>query len=153
MSHRFFRRLKDSTGTSMVEAALVTPLFLLLTFAIVDFASLLYAYLALEHGVSQASRYGITGSVSGELSREDSMRLAMHNATPSLTIPDDQITFTHLKPGEAVWRAGVGDPGDVAKITVNYTWTLFTPLVNRFFTDGEINFQVESAMLSERSFE
>lgn len=56
VSHRVFRRLKDSKGTSLVEAALITPLLLLLTFGICEFASLFYVYLALENGVSQASR-------------------------------------------------------------------------------------------------
>src|SRR5205085_11437935 len=52
---------RDSRGSNLVEAALVTPLLLLLTFAIADFGGLFYAYLALENGVSQATRYGVTG--------------------------------------------------------------------------------------------
>ena len=65
VSHRVFRRLKDSKGTSLVEAALITPLLLLLTFGICEFASLFYVYLALENGVSQATRFGVTGNVTG----------------------------------------------------------------------------------------
>ena len=49
------------SGGSLVEAAFITPLLLLLTFSIMDFASLFYVYLALENGVSQATRYGVTG--------------------------------------------------------------------------------------------
>ena len=51
------RRLLDQRGTNLVEAALVIPLLLLVTLAIVDFASLFYVRLALENGVSQATRY------------------------------------------------------------------------------------------------
>ena len=43
-----------ASGQSMLEAAFITPLLLLLTFAIVDFSALLYVHLALENGVSQA---------------------------------------------------------------------------------------------------
>ena len=60
--------------------ALVLPLLFLLTFSIVDFASLFYVYLALENGVSQAARFGVTGNVTGELTREDSIREAMRDA-------------------------------------------------------------------------
>ena len=74
------RRLRDCTGATLVEAAIVTPLLLLLTFSIVDFGSLFYVYLALENGVSQATRYGVTGSAmddpsnpGSKLSREDSI--------------------------------------------------------------------------------
>ena len=58
---RKLRRLGDSKGANLVEAAIITPLLLLLTFSIVDFAAMFYCYLALEHGVSQATRFAITG--------------------------------------------------------------------------------------------
>ena len=58
---RNVRRLGDSKGANLVEAAIVTPLLLLLTLGIVDFAAMFYCYLALEHGVSQATRYAVTG--------------------------------------------------------------------------------------------
>ena len=61
MASRVVKRLGDAKGTALIEAALITPLFLLLTFSIVDFGALFYAYLALENGVSLASRYGVTG--------------------------------------------------------------------------------------------
>ena len=35
------RLLRDSRGTNMIEAALVLPMVLFVTFAIVDFASLM----------------------------------------------------------------------------------------------------------------
>ena len=59
------KRLRDCKGNTLVEAAVLTPLLLLLTFSIMDFASLFYVYLALENGVSQASRYGVTGQADG----------------------------------------------------------------------------------------
>ena len=65
MRRRFSRRLvrlvRDCAGTNLIEAAIVTPLLLLLTFSIVDFASMFYVYLALENGVSQATRFAVTG--------------------------------------------------------------------------------------------
>ena len=56
------KRLRDARGAALIEAAILTPLLLLLTFAIVDFGSMFYVYLALENGVSQATRYAITGN-------------------------------------------------------------------------------------------
>jgi hypothetical protein len=142
----------------MVEAAIVTPLLLLMTFSIIDFASVFYVYLALENGVSQATRYGITGNVmedpDGEpLSREESMKIAMRDATPTLTIEDSAFTFSHLPEGESAWVGGAGGPDDISKVSVNYTWTIFTPIISPFFDNGEINLTVESAMKNERSFD
>jgi len=152
-SSRLGRRLKDSRGANIVEMALVMPLLFLLTFSIVDFASLFYVYLALENGVSQAGRFGVTGNVSGGLSREDSIRAAMRDATPSLTIDDQAFTFSHLTPGSANWLPGSGDPSDVSKVRVTYAWALMTPFISELFAGGRINITVESAMLNEPRFE
>ena len=140
-------------GTSLVEAAFIMPLLLLLTFSLVDFASLFYAYLALENGVSQASRYGVTGSLGAGLSREESIKKAMRQATPTLTIADGAFTFSHLRPGQGTWDAGVGGPNDIDKVTVDYAWPLMTPLMRPFFANGQVNLIVESSMKNEARFQ
>ncbi len=146
---RVRERLADSTGTSLVEAALITPLLLLVTFGIVDFASLFYVHLALENGVSQATRFGVTGVEIAGLTREESIMAAMRDATPTLTIEDDMFAFSHMPPGANVWVGGAGGANDIDKVTVNYSWTLMTPLVRSFFDGGKITLIVESAMKNE----
>ena len=105
-----WRVFRGEKGATMLEAALVTPVLLLLTFAIVDFAGMFYAYLALENGVSQATRYAVTGQLMDDpsnpgtpLSRVDSIKAAMRQATPTLTIPDTAFTFSHLPVGASSW--------------------------------------------------
>ncbi len=142
-------RLADSTGNTLIEAALITPLLLLVTFAIVDFAVLFYVHLALENGVGQATRYGVTGSLAPGLNREESIMAAMRDATPTLTIADDMFAFSHMPPGGNVWVGGAGGANDIDKVTVNYSWTLMTPLVRSFFAGGKITLIVESAMKNE----
>jgi hypothetical protein len=155
-----FRRLSGHTGSTLVEAALITPLFLLLTFSIVEFASLFYVYLALENGVSQATRYAVTGNQSDDpvhpgtqLSREESVKMAMRQATPTLTVSDAAFTFNHLPSGGQTWLSGTGGPNDIEKVSINYTWTFFTPLMRAFFRDGQVTLEVESAMKNEARFQ
>ena len=141
----------------MLEAAIITPLLLLLTFSIVDFGALFYVYLALENGVSQATRYGVTGQVMDDplnpgtpLSRVDSVKTAMRQATPTLTIPDGAFSFSHRPSGPTgVWSAGPGGPTEIDKVTVGYTWNLFCPLLWPFFTNGQIALTVDSVMKNE----
>jgi len=146
------RLLKSSRGTNLLETALILPLLLLITFSIVEFGAMFYAYLALENGVSQATRYGITGATSGTLTREDSIKAAMRDATPTLTIPDSAFTFNNLPQGGATWLAGPGGPGDLEKVTVSYTWDFMTPLLRPFFTNGQLQMQVSSSMKNEGRF-
>lgn len=146
--------LSSSRGANLVEVAAVVPLLLLLTFAIVDFSTLFYVYLSLENGVSQATRYGITGqqmdnpSQSGQkLSREDSIKTAMRQATPNIAIDDSAFVFEHLQ--NTSWVGGSGGPNEIMRLTVNYRWHLMTPLVRPFFRNGQINLRVTSTMKIE----
>jgi hypothetical protein len=158
MASRVFKRLGDAKGATLIEAAIITPLFLLLTFSIVDFGALFYAYLALENGVSLASRYGVTGRTMNDpvtgtpLNHQESLKLTMRQGTPTLTIPDSSFAFTHRSPGGGVWLAGPGGPGELEKVSVTYTWTFLTPLVGAFFPGGQVNLRVDSAMKNEGVF-
>ncbi len=151
--HRRLGRLRDSKGATLVEAAIITPLLLLLTFAVVDFAALFYVYLALQNGVSQATRFAVTGNLMPGLSREDSIRTAMRQSTPTLTLDDNAFVFNHLSPGAGAWAGGTGAPNDVEKVTVDYTWQIMTPLLRPFFPNGRVDFRVESSMKNEGRFE
>jgi Flp pilus assembly protein TadG len=153
LSRRVVRRLRDSRGATLIEAAIMTPLLLLLTFSIVDFACLFYVYLALENGASQATRYAVTGNLQAGMTREQSIKAAMRQATPTLTLDDNMFSFSFLPPGGAVWQPGTGGENDIGKVTINYQWNLMTPLIRPFFTGGQINIRVESAMKNERKFQ
>jgi Flp pilus assembly protein TadG len=149
---RIFRRLKDSRGTNLLEGAIITPLLLLVTFAIVDFGLFFYAYLALENGVSQATRYGITGQTMAGLNRVDSIKTAMRNATPTLTIPDAAFSFSSMAVGGTNWAPGPGTPGQILRVTVTYPWEFWTPLIRPLFTNGRVNISVDSIMVTEPVF-
>ena len=153
-------RFRNARGTSMVEAALIAPLLIFLTISIVDFGLMFYCYLALENGISQATRFAVTGNVKDDpanpgtpLSRTDSIKLAMRQATPTLTIPDAAFTFNHMAVGGAAWLAGVGGPQEIEKVTVAYTWTFFNPMMWPFFPNGQISMRVDSAMKNESRFQ
>jgi hypothetical protein len=154
------RFLRDCAGTNMVEAAIITPLMLLLTFAIADFSTMFYVCLALENGASQATRYAVTGNTmpdpsnpANQLTRMESIKAAMRQATPSLTLPDSAFSFHFMPAGGTTWQAGVGGPGDIGKVTIDYTWHLMTPLLRPFFTNGDFHVTVDSAMKNEARFQ
>jgi hypothetical protein len=154
------RLVADTSGTNLMEAALITPLLLILTFGIVDMAWMFATYVALENGASVATRYAITGNLmddplnaGSKLSREDSIKAAMRNATPSVTLIDADFTFTHLPPGGAAWLSGAGGPDDIGKVTVRHDWTPLTPILTPFLTGGKLSVKVDSAMKNEAKFQ
>ena len=153
LAKRAGKLLRDTEGANLFEAAILTPLLLLMTFAIVDFASMLYVHLALQNGVAQASRYAVTGNARAGLSREDSIKAVMREATPTLTLTDAAFSFSNLPPGGAGWAGGLGGPNAIDKVRITYTWNVLTPIMRPFFTNGQLNFVVESAMRNESRFQ
>lgn len=150
LRRRRLGRLRSARGSTLIEAAIITPLLLLLTFSVVDFGALLYIYLTLESGVSQATRFAITNTATPGLTREQSIMAAMRTATPTIALPDSAFSFSFMPPGASTWTTGAaGGPGDIGRVTVNYNWSIMTPLIRPFFTGGQINIRVESAMKNE----
>ena len=148
---RFAVRRRSSKGANLVETAMIIPLLLLLTFAIIDFSTVLYVYLTLENGVSQATRYAVTGqqiddpnNMGQKLSREQSVKAAMRAAVPTLTIDDSCFQFYNLTKA----TSGAGGPGDLIRVTINYEWSAFTPLIKPI-VNGQIHLTVQSTMKNE----
>jgi len=146
----------SAQGQALVETAMVFVLLLMLTFAIFDFSSIFYAYLALEHGIGQATRYASTGQqkqvidpVTGmpvTLDRNASIRRAMQDATPSLDLSTANYTFTNITnpTGDPT-----GGPGDIIKISVGYDWRIVTPLISPLFPNGKIALTVSASAKNE----
>jgi Flp pilus assembly protein TadG len=144
------RAQRSSRGAALAEAGIIITLLIPITFAVMDFAGILYAFLAMQNGVTQATRYAITGNHSTDssgaaLSRDDSIRKAMRAATPGFTIGDDAFTFYNLSKG----TADSGGPNDVIRVTVAYNWQLFTPFLRPFFDGGYVGIHVASTMKNE----
>jgi len=150
------RRLASEKGQNLVETAAVIIPLLLLTFAIIDFSGVFYVYLALENGLSQATRYAITGQrkqvtdplsgITTTLDRRNSIIRAMQETTPTLDLSGANFTFTNITNGAGEQTGG---PGDIVRVTVTYNWNIITPLVKPFFTGGRIALQVNSTVKNE----
>jgi hypothetical protein len=146
----------DAKGATIIEAAFITPLLLLLTFAIFEFGAFFYTYLTLETGVSQATRFAVTGNQLSDpddpgslLTREASIKLAMRRAAPTLTIEDGMFSFSHMPLDGTVWLGGIGDANELVRVSVNYNFEFFTPLIRPFFPDGGFSITVQSMMKNE----
>ena len=150
--------LRDCGGNNLLEAAMVTPLLLLLTFGIVDFATMFYVYVSMESGVSQATRFVVTGATKDDpdnpgtpMSAEGSIVAAMKDAVSTLDVDSMNFSFSHMAPGSTTWASGAGGPGDISKVTVEYSWKPLTPILGKLLSDsnGRMSMKVESAMKLE----
>jgi Flp pilus assembly protein TadG len=129
-------------GASLVETAIVLPLFLVLVFALLDLGRLFYVQMAMQHALREAGRYAVTGrhqtdpnDPNQSLSRTNSIYNVARVNSFGLPLSGYQIRSAQGGTGTA------GGPGDTVTISVTTDLRLMTPLVPmlaRFF--GLTNF-------------
>lgn len=69
-----WRLRRDSRGTAAVQFALLTPALVVTLLGSLETATVLFVSGTLEGAVLAASRYGVTGHVEGDATREDRIR-------------------------------------------------------------------------------
>jgi Flp pilus assembly protein TadG len=141
-------------GQSMVELALLLPVFVALTMGIIDFGWYIYNYSALENAARRGSE---------QATREAPTRLNASRATDpcvmeivrqaqlsvvGLTLPASSVTVQYPNTGED--RA----VGSIIEVRVQYTGNFLTPLTTLFgartFT---IDFRSRRSVTDTNSFE
>jgi len=138
------RKLGSSRGQTLLEFALVVPVFLMLVFAVMDFGHLFYVEMTMENAVRQAGRYATTGNHLADpnnpgqnLSRVNSIIQTVQQAAAGLNVPTNSITVSSVGGG----AGSAGGPGDTVTISVNTGVQMMTPLIAPFFKpNGTYNF-------------
>ena len=78
------RFLRETTATSALEFALVGPAFFTLLIGVFDFGLLLFLTMSVESATLNAARFGATGAVPLEVTREERVRQIVHDQTLGL---------------------------------------------------------------------
>ena len=142
----FSKLLGGSTrGQGLVEFALVLPLVVFLFFGVFEFGRFFYSRLTLQHAVSEATRFAVTGNVlpdtlGNPMSRARSIIEVIHRSAQTLDVDVGRVTIV---PPDA------GGPGDVVRISAEFTFQFMIPGYTSMFPDGELEFEVSTAMKNE----
>ena len=136
-------------GNSLIEFALILPLFLLLVLGIVDFGR----YFFVQHTIQFATREGMRLALVGRrlpdgggnpMTREASIiQTIRENAgmavnPSSLSIYIYPIATGYSDPGN--WETlppNAGDPGAYMRVKTRYIFRFVTPLIGKFFPSGQ----------------
>lgn len=110
------RKGGDQRGQSLVEFALLVPVFLLLLFAIVDFGMGFHAWITVTNSAREGARLGAVGADA---------------ATIEQRVRDTADSLDQTKLTVAVTNAQ-GAPGESVIVDVEYQYDLITPLAGLF---------------------
>ena len=140
----------STKAQTMLEFALVAPLFFLLLFVVIDFGRMFFLQMNLQNAVGEAGRFASTGNHLPDpnnpgqtLSRGASIIAEVQQSALSVNITNIQISS--LKGG----IGSAGGPGDIVTVSITTQVPLMTPIVARFFTNGSYSFTVSATFKNE----
>jgi Flp pilus assembly protein TadG len=115
------RRRRSERAQSLVEFALVFPIFLLVIMATVDFGWALRSWISSTNAAREGARIGVTGATLATI------KSYTVNAAPDL-ISDDDVTVTGAQ----------GTTGEFVTVTVEFDHHYITPIggILEFVTGG-----------------
>jgi Flp pilus assembly protein TadG len=106
------KRGTGERGQSLVEFALIIPLFLLLMFAIVDFGMGFYSWITVTNAAREGARIGAVGADSATIQqRVKDTAGSLNNSNLTISVSNAQ-----------------GNSGETVGVTVHYNYQLITPL-------------------------
>jgi hypothetical protein len=108
------RPRKGQDGQSLVEFALVIPIFLLVLFAIVDFGMAFHAWITVTNSAREGARIGSVRATSGEIEQR------VRDTATSLEQANLSVGVTNAE----------GQPGESVVVDVSYDYSLMTPLAD-----------------------
>jgi Flp pilus assembly protein TadG len=105
-------------GQSLLEFALVIPIFLILVMGIIDFSLGLKSWITITNASREAARYAAVSCSSGVADTDDVKERAV-TAASGLSIATDDVTVTNC---------GTGRSSQSVAVSVDYEYDLVTPL-------------------------
>jgi Flp pilus assembly protein TadG len=144
-------------GSSLVELALVLPLFLLLMIGIIEMSIVFFTTLTMQYAVREGARYAVTGQSNLDPNKANPQRyLAVIQKIKDSSMglydsvsPVIVVNNTSYSTASSYNANMFGSPGQIIVLQLNCTWELATPLLAQFFSGGKYNFTVAATMLNE----
>jgi Flp pilus assembly protein TadG len=157
------RRKRSDQGAAAIEFALVLPLFVLLTFSIIDFGW----YFFVEHTLQYATREGMRLALVGgrlkdkdnnDMPRLDSIIKKIKDAASLAVDPSgltvyvyEVTTDDYTDPDKWDEQApSAGNPGSYMRVKTRYTYHFLTPLIGAFFADGVNTIEAQGTYRNEQ---
>jgi Flp pilus assembly protein TadG len=151
---------RNNKGATVVEFAIVSTVFFIFIFGILD----LGRYFFVEHTLQFATREGVRLALVGNtltdasgncLSREASIIKAIKDNASSAVDPSKlnisifPVQSDYSDPKGWQEELNAGEPGDYMRVRTRYTFDFLTPLIATFFSKKAIEMQAEATYRNE----
>jgi hypothetical protein len=152
---------KSEKGATLVEFALVMPVFFLLLFGVIDFGRYFFVQHTLQYGTREGTRLALVGkqltdpnNPSQLLSRLESIKKMIKDSVAMAVNPNDVVISVYpVDPpnysDKADGTLDAGEPGDYMRVKTQYTYRFLTPFISVFFSGGVNTIQSQATYRNE----
>lgn len=146
---------RRQSGATLVEMAIIAPVFLLVLVAIIELSMMFFATLTMQYAVREAGRFAITGRCSetgaaNQQRYETVIAKIRDNAMGMYERTSPVISVNGTQYSSKTYSNGMfGAPGDILVIQLDSSWPVSTPLLSSFFSNGVYRFTVATTMRNE----
>jgi Flp pilus assembly protein TadG len=136
--------------------AIIAPVFLLILLALAEFSLMFFATLTMQYAVRQGARYAVTGQSDRDPNAAGQQRYAAviqsmrdnslgmyERLAPVISVNGTSYSSTSYSNGM------FGTPGSIVVLRLDCDWTVTTPLLSSFFSNGKYHFVVAATMRNE----
>jgi hypothetical protein len=145
-------RRRRSRGQSLVEFALVLPIFLLLFFAIVDFGSAIFTYNSLTNAAREGARLAIVNQDTASIIARAEGQISVGE----INAPNVTVNF-YNPADDGSGLADTSSPctpaafGCIAVVSFESTYRPLTPIIGRILFKNGVTFTATSSLTVEYS--
>lgn len=151
---------RGERGSTLVEFALVLPMFLLFLFGIMEFGRYFFVQHTMQFATREGTRLALVGGTlvdeqGNTMTRvdsivqmiEDNARLAINPSEIAISIFPITAGYTDPTGWEAQQNAG--QPGDYMRVRTRHTYRFIVPLIGSLFPGGISLIQAEATYRNE----
>lgn len=142
---------RRQSGATLVEMAIVAPVFILVLLALVEMSVMFFTTLTMQYAVREGARFAITGQAGAGQQRyaaviakiRDSSLGMYDRVNPVISVNGTAYSSTTYSSGM------FGSAGSIIVLQLDSTWPVTTPILSTFFKDGQYKFTVAATMRNE----
>ena len=151
-----FTPLHRQSGTTVIELAIITPVFLLILLGLMEFGIMFFSNLSMQYAVREGARYAVTGQSNLDPKTGNQQRYAAviesirSNSMGMYDKVEPVISVNGKAYAANQYSNGMfGAPGDIIVLQLDCNWPLVTPMLAAMFTDGKYHYTVAATMRNE----
>lgn len=142
-------------GATIVEFAIIAPVFILLMIGVIELSMVYFANLTMQHAVREGARYAVTGqnNLDPNTANQQRYQAVLQKIKDSSMGMYDKVaptvSVTNMSGGSNSGAGTFGNAGDIIVISLDCNWPMVTPMMAAFFSNGKAHFVVSATMRNE----